>query len=268
MAQLILRRQFPLKAPMTISFLCPILRGIPRQWIRLQLRAIFVGGSGFTSATGNTVTISASKLTNQGNVYGGQGGSRANGNTLNVINSTLSGAAAVAGGKSNALTETDAEGSTTNPSANGNKVIFSGSTLSADNLYGGWLAAPDLNSDSNFYSAEQAAATGTADGNQFAVSSGITVKEAIGGKNEIGGSASKNIVTVDDGTIGRKPGWRFDSSLGLLPATPLPLTAAPLAPAPYQQRNQQSSLAAAAIQLPARLLTIPVTIAGGILAIC
>ncbi len=162
---------------------------------------ILVGGSGFTSATGNTVTISASKLTNQGNVYGGQGGSRANGNTLNVINSTLSGAAAVAGGKSNALTETDAEGSTTNPSANGNKVIFSGSTLSADNLYGGWLAAPDLNSDSNFYSAEQAAATGTADGNQFAVSSGITVKEAIGGKNEIGGSASKNIVTVDDGTI-------------------------------------------------------------------
>ena len=154
------------------------------------------------TAKNNTLTLNSTTVTGAKGVYGGQGVSEANENTLTVTNAAISGETTIAGGKSNGWQGTDADGNVTgDPSANGNKVVFSGDAISADNIYGGWIATPNVDPETSPYDATLAGTTGTADSNTFSIISGITTKEAVGGKNDIGGSASKNIITIDGGTI-------------------------------------------------------------------
>ena len=154
------------------------------------------------TAKNNTMTLNGTTVTGAKGIYGAQSASAANENTLTVTNTAISGEATIAGGKSNGWQGTDADGNVTgDPSANGNKVVFSGDAISADNIYGGWIAAPNVDPETSPYDAALAGTTGTADSNTFSIISGITAKEAVGGKNDISGSASKNTVTIDGGTI-------------------------------------------------------------------
>ena len=154
------------------------------------------------TAKNNTLTLNGTTVTGAKGIYGGESLSAANENTLTVTNTAISGETTIAGGKSNGWQGADADGNvTSDPSANGNKVVFSGDAISADDIYGGWIAAPNVDPDTSPYDTTLAGTTGTADSNTVNIISGVTAKEVIGGKNDIGGSASKNTVTALGGTI-------------------------------------------------------------------
>ena len=159
---------------------------------------VIAGTYGWQQTTQNTLTLSKANISGVIGIGGGMSDVTATDNTVTISDTTISnseydgGTILVAGGSSGyTATAGDDETKTILPSADDNSIRIDGGSVDVSRIYGGWLRNEDSKND----------VEGTTDSNTVIMGDGVTASTVIGGNNELGGSSSKNAVTINGGTI-------------------------------------------------------------------
>ena len=157
--------------------------------------SLLIGGKGNIMAHNNQLEITGTSITDAQTIYAGESDNVALENQLTITTANISGASTIAGGKSSGLSQYTYEGLTVlrDPCAYWNKVDISGGSVTAENIYGGYVtkSTEESSADVSSHVFE----------NEVTLGSGVTADNVIGAYTTMPGDTYGNTVTVEGGTI-------------------------------------------------------------------